>query len=128
MAIKRIYDGFVPGRHAIEAYGAGGFRFAEISHHGSILALPSGIHAWDVKQPKDVDEAAFERVFAEAEAIDLLMLGMGELPIPLAESLRWRFRELRINVEVTNSAAASRTYNILLGEGRRVAAALIAVA
>ena len=37
--------GFVPGRAPIDAYGNGGFRFADMSHRGSILALPSGIKA-----------------------------------------------------------------------------------
>ena len=42
------YEGFVPGRHLLDAVGNGGFRFAEMSHRGSILILPSGIYAWDV--------------------------------------------------------------------------------
>jgi uncharacterized protein len=42
----RRYEGFIPGRHLIDAYGAGGFRFADMSHRGSILALPTGIWAW----------------------------------------------------------------------------------
>ena len=128
MAIKRIYDGFLPGRHEIEAYGSGGFRFGEISHQGSILALPSGVHAWTVKSAKDVSEETLAPVFKEADALDLLLLGMGDIPYPIGESLRWRFREARIGVDVMQSAAAARTYNILLGEGRRVGAALIAVA
>lgn len=128
MAIKRIYEGFLPGRHEIEAYGSGGFRFGGISHQGSIIALPSGIHAYAAKAPKDVTEEALAPVFAEATEIDLLLLGMGEMPIPVGESLRWRFREVRIGLDVMHTKAAAQTYNILLNEGRRVGAALIAIA
>ncbi len=127
MAIERIYDGFLPGRHAIEAYGSGGFRFAGISHQGSILALPSGVHAYAAKTAGDVNEAALAQVFAEAAEIDLILLGMGEMPMPVSESLRWRFREMRIQIDVMHTKAAAQTYNILLGEGRRVGAALVAV-
>jgi uncharacterized protein len=127
MAQGRIYDGFVPGRHLIDSYGAGGFRFAEMSHRGSILALPSGVRAWEVSSARELTEASFAPVFAEAEAIDLLLLGTGVDPVPLAEPLRWRFKELAIGLDVMQTGAAARTYNILLAENRKVAAALIAV-
>jgi uncharacterized protein len=128
MPAGRTYDGFVPGRHVLESYGAGGFRFAEMSHRGSILALPSGIKAWPVTSAKELCEEAFAPVFAEAEAIDLLLLGTGREPGVLHEFLRWRFADAKIGVEAMQTGAAARTYNILLAENRKVAAALIAVA
>jgi uncharacterized protein len=128
MAIRRLYDGFLPGRHVIEAYGAGGFRFGEMSHRGSILALPSGIHLWSVKSFAAVTEASLAPLFAEAGEIDLVLLGTGEDMAAVPEATRWLFRDAHIGLEPMATAAAARTYNILLGEGRRVAAALIAVA
>lgn len=128
MAEGRRDSGFVPGRHLIDAYGAGGFRFAEMSHRGSILALPSGILAWSVVAPRDLDEDAFAPVLAEAEAIDLLLVGMGRDPAPLPEAVRCRLKDARIGIDVMQTGAAARTYNILIGENRKVAAALIAVA
>jgi uncharacterized protein len=123
----RIYDGFVPGRHVIDAYGAGGFRFAEMSHRGSILALPSGVKAWPVASAKNLLEQDFAPVFAEAANIEFLLIGTGRDIVPIAEALRWRFREALIGTDVMQTGAAARTYNILLAENRRVAAALIAV-
>ena len=123
----RIHDGFVPGRHLLDSYGAGGFRFADMSHRGSILALPSGIRAWPVAEPSQLSADAFAPVFAEAEAIDVLLIGTGELPVALPERLRWRFRDARIGVDVMQTGAAARTYNVMMGENRKVAAALIAV-
>jgi uncharacterized protein len=116
-----------PGRAAIEGYGGGGFRFAGMSHRGSILALPSGIWAWDVRAPAEIDETTLARVIGECAEIDLLLLGTGRDPHPLPGPLRERLRELGLRHEVLPTAAAASTYNVLLAEGRRVAAALIAV-
>ncbi len=127
MAVRRLYEGFIPGRHTIEAYGAGGFRFGEISHRGSILALPSGIHLWPVETLAAMSEASLAPLFAEADAIDLVLLGTGEDMAAVPEAVRWLFRDAHMGLEPMATAAAARTYNILFGEGRRVAAALIAV-
>ena len=78
-------------------------------------------------QAADIDEAALAPVFAEAADIDLFLLGTGRDRWTMPDALRDRFRALKINVEVTRTGTAVRTYNILLGEGRRVAAGLIAV-
>ena len=124
----RLHDGFVPGRFGIDAYGDGGFRFAEMSHRGSILALPSGIRAWDAAQASDIDAGSLAAVLAEFEAIDLLLIGTGPEIVPLPAPLRRRLKESSIGLDVMQTGAAARTYNILLAENRKVAAALIAVA
>jgi uncharacterized protein len=126
-APRRPHDGFMPGQAPIDAYSNGGFRFGDMSHRGSILVLPSGIHAWDVDSVGAFAESAFERVFAEATAIETLLIGTGATITPISEALRWRFRDLRIGVDVMQTGAAARTYNILLAERRAVAAALLAV-
>ena len=111
----------------IEAYGKGGFRFAGMSHRGSILCLPSGIWAWPVVEAGQIEETALQLVFADAKSIDLLLLGTGRTRAAIGEPLLWRFRDLKINVETMSTGQAANTYNILFGEGRRVAAGLIAV-
>ncbi|MDQ0468781.1 Mth938-like domain-containing protein [Labrys wisconsinensis] len=118
---------FLPQRLPIDGYGAGGFRFGDMSHRGSLLGLPSGMHAWAVAGPAEFSEAAFGPVFEEAAAIDILLIGAGRDPVVLAEALRWRFRDVRISVDVMTTSAAAMTWNVLLAEDRRVAAALIAV-
>jgi uncharacterized protein len=110
----------------IEAYGKGGFRFADMSHRGSLLCLPDGIWAWPPRQPSEITEGALAFVFARADAIDLLLIGAGRGGWVMPQSLRERLRAHKIPGEVTNTSSAVSTYNILLGEGRRVAAALIA--
>lgn len=125
--IRVLHDGFVPGRFAIDAYGRGGFRFADMSHRGSILALPSGIHAWPVVALTDIGVESFDKAVAERAAIDVLLLGTGPAPVPVDDAIRWILRDAGIGLEVMATGAAARTYNIMLGENRRVAAALVAV-
>ena len=72
-------------------------------------------------------EAALAPVFAEADGIGLFLLGVGRDRWAMPEDLFDQFRALKVNVEVARTGTAVSTYNILLGEGRRVAAGLIAV-
>ena len=118
--------GFLPGSHAIEGYSAGGFRFAGMSHKGSILALPSGIRAWAVASPDDLVFSAFAPVLAERDGIEHLLIGTGRGLLPLFD-LRDQLRAAGLKAEPMASDAAARTYSILLGEKRKVAAALLAV-
>lgn len=127
MAESRVYDGFVPGRFPIDAYGNGGFRFADMSHRGSILVLPSGIRAWPVTSLAEMTGSTLDPIFAEGDALELLLLGTGLEIAAIPERVRLRFREARIGLDVMQTGAAARTYNILLAENRRVGAALIAV-
>jgi uncharacterized protein len=114
-----------PGRAAIDAYGNGGFRFAEMSHRGAILCLPSGVYAWEPAAPLDI--ASFALVFAENDALQSLLLGTGAKQVFPTPDLRRAFAEAGVGLEAMNTGAACRTYNILLAEGRPVGAALIPV-
>jgi uncharacterized protein len=116
-----------PGRAPIEAYGNDGFRFADMSHRGSILCLPSGIYGWEPADRAALTENDFERLFAEASAIEVLLVGTGPSIQPLPKSLKARFRELKISSDPMSTGAAVRTYNVLLAENRAVAAALLSV-
>ena len=121
-------SGFIPGAHPIEAYGAGGFRFADMSHRGSILALPSGVSAWTALTPQDIAAETLTLLFAEpAGAVELLIVGTGADLVPLNPELRDKLRAAKIRFDPMATRLAISTYNILLGEGRRVAAALLAV-
>ncbi len=116
-----------PGRAPIDAYGNGGFRFADMSHRGSILCLPSGIYAWPVAKAEELDAAAFAPVFAEKAGLGLLLLGTGRRQVMPGPELRRAFMGVNIALEAMDTGAAARTYNVLLAEGRPLGAALIAV-
>ena len=117
----------LPRPAPIESYGNGGFRFAGMSHRGSLLCLPDGIWAWPVNSVAELSEAVLAPVFERAQALDLFLIGAGRDPYALPEPLRARFRALSISVDCLATGPAAQTYNILLGEKRRVGAGLIAV-
>ena len=118
----------LPNPAPIDTYGNGGFRFAGMSHRGSLLCLPDGVWAWPVNSVADLSEAALKPIFDRAQALDLFLIGGGRDPFALAAPLRARFRALSISVDCLATGPAAQTYNILLGEKRRVGAGLIAVA
>jgi uncharacterized protein len=120
-------DRHFPGLAPIDAYGNGGFRFAGMSHRGSILCLPSGIHGWDVVTAAELSIETLSLPLREAAGIDVLLIGSGAEIAPLGVDLRYALREHGLRVDVMPTGAAARTYNIMLGENRKVAAALIAV-
>lgn len=116
-----------PGRPPIDSYGNGGFRFAEMSHCGSLLFLPSGVWGWPPTSVEALDLDDFRRVFANDIHLEFVLLGCGQqLVIPPAE-ITEAFSNHGLGLEPMGTGAAARTYNILLAEGRLVGAALIAV-
>ena len=117
----------LPRSAPIDAYGNGGFAFAEMSHRGSLLCLPDAIWAWPVAKPEEINRASLERVFAAADGIDTLIVGTGTgVWLPPSE-LREALRAVKVVLDTMQTGPAVRTYNIMIGERRRVAAALIAV-
>lgn len=120
-------QGFYPHQAGIDGYGNGGFRFAEMSHRGSLLCLPTGMHAWDVAGPADISLDNLAPVFAAAEQIDVLLVGLGKDIAGFDKAIRQALRARGVIVEAIATGGAVRTYNILLGENRAVGAALIAV-
>ena len=117
-----------PYETPVTAYGEGGFRFAEMSHKGSILCLPTGVFAWPPVRAEDLSAADFARVFADLKRGAVLLLGTGARQIFPDAALTRAFAEAGIGLEAMSTGAAARTYNILLAERRAIAAALIAVA
>jgi uncharacterized protein len=115
-----------PGRAPIDTYARGGFGFAGMSHRGSILALPSGIYAWNVDaaqlRPED-----FAMVLVERDHIDLLLIGMGPAMARPPNPVREALDRSGLMIDPMATGHAVSTYNLLLEEGRKVAAALIAV-
>ena len=112
----------------IDAYKDRGFRFAGMSHRGSLLCFPDGIWAWSVNDVTELMEATLSAVFDRAESLDFFLIGAGPDPWTLPDTIRKRFRELALSVDAMATGAAVRTYNILLAENRPVGARLIAVA
>ena len=121
------YDGFLPGRHLIEGYGSGGFSFAGMSHRGSILATPSGIHAVSAIEVAQMDADLLAPLFSEpAGTVNLLIVGAGAGFALPPRAVRDLLKSRGMGVDPMATSHAVSTYNILLGEGRPVAALLLA--
>lgn len=111
------YDSAQP----IESYGPGFFRVAGKVLYGPVLVTP-----WDAGGWGGLDDT--EGPLALEGRIDVLFVGMGAEIAHVPVAFRDRIEAAGIGVEVMNSPAACRTYNVLLSEGRRIAAALLPVA
>ena len=104
----------------VDGYGPGFFRLGGKVHQGAVLALPTGVAGWDGLE----DTKALLDV---ADQIDVLLVGTGAEIGPLPADFRNALEAAGIGVETMASPTAARSYNMLLAEGRRVAAALIPV-
>ena len=112
------------GRQIVERYAASGFRISGAIYRGPVLVFPDRTEAWA--------EAVFTveglaPVLAHG-AIELLLLGGGRRTAPVGAELRGALKAGGIAVEPMDTGAACRTYNMLVAEERRVAAALLPLA
>jgi uncharacterized protein len=117
----------LPHQALIDSHSDGGFRFAGMSHRGSILSLPGGIWAWPVANPIALTDEALAPIFARAADLDFFILGTGAASWNMPATLRERFRAAHISADIMATGPAVRTYNVMLMESRRVGAGLIAV-
>lgn len=115
------------GSQVIDGYGEGMFRIGGVQHQGSVLVLPQQTLAWNPGSVGDLTIADFQPVLTASPTCDVLLLGCGERMLMPHERLRTSLREHGISIDPMDTGAACRTFNILLSEGRRAAAALIAL-
>ncbi len=112
----------------IEAYGGGGFRVAGERYEGSILILDDVVLAWAVQNLTAVTPDAFAPVLAAGlETVEFVLLGTGAALAPPPKPIREAMQAARLGLEVMTTPEACRLYNLMAEDGRRVAAALIAV-
>lgn len=117
-----------PYEAPVTAYGNGGFRFADMSHKGSILCLPTGVYAWDAVAAAELTPQDFALVLQQLAVHTVVLLGTGASQIFPSAAITQAFAEKGLTLEPMSTGAAARTYSVLLAEKRLVAAALIAVA
>lgn len=113
-----------PGRQIIERYAAGGFRISGVVHRGPVLVFPDRTLAWAVTSPAALSVDSLSPV-AEHGGVQILLLGLGRGGGIVPEAVRSALRARGIVIEAMGTGAACRTYNVLVAEDRRVAAALL---
>ena len=128
----RLEELVFSGQPPVDGYGDGGFRIQGAFHAGSLLLLPAGILPWEVAALGDLTAESLAPVRdagpSGGNAVDVLLIGTGARIARPAAHVVADLEAQGIGVEFMDTGAACRTYNVLLSEARRVAAALIAVA
>lgn len=115
-------------QQVIQSYAGGQFKVSGEIYGGAVFVLPSETRDWGFSgEIGDLEEADFEFLTNQADEIDVVLLGCGKATTFLKPKLRNALKEKGLSVDVMDSGAACRTYNVLMAEGRRVVAALIPV-
>ncbi|MGE3714390.1 MAG: Mth938-like domain-containing protein [Alphaproteobacteria bacterium] len=111
----------------ITGYGDGGFKINGEHVSGSLLVYAETVTPWAVQSAGDIDFKQLAEWCAQRTGIELLLLGSGISLLQPPPQARQILRQQGIALEVMNTGAACRTYNVLLAEERKVAAALVAL-
>lgn len=118
----------IPGdRQLIGAYGPGLFRVSGVVHEQSIVVFPDRTLEWHVSAFDQIDAESFAAVTEAVPPVEVLLLGTGSRHEFVSPALRRTLRDSGIVLDTMDTGAACRTYNVLMAEDRRVAAALIAL-
>ena len=126
MAVQKRERGFI-GYPTLTHYGDGGFRFAGTRHEGSALVINGAVMSWRPGDPAALVAEDLRAVLDADPKPELVLLGAGETLRPPPAALRAALEREGIALEVMATASACRVYHTLVGEGRRIAAALIAI-
>ena len=111
----------------MQRYGNGGFRVSGVAFQGSVIVMPTAATPWPVAAFANLAVEDFAPLIAHLSELDVCLLGCGVQMQPLSKDLRIALKEAGLHVDPMDTGAACRTYNVLMGEGRAVAAALIAI-
>ena len=112
-------------RKLLNSYGAGRFIVSGVEYGQSIVVTPGEVVPWANGLP--FGEASFAFLDALAAPVEILLIGTGKTITPLPPMLRQSLKDRGISIDIMDTGAACRTYNVLLSEERRVAAALAVI-
>lgn len=112
---------------SVDAWGGGGFRVSGAWRPGSLLILDDVARDWSATSLAALTLDDFADVLANRGAVEFVLLGTGLTQGLPPRTIRDGLRAAGIGLEFMFTEAAARTYNVVASEGRRVAAALIAV-
>ncbi|MRG73581.1 hypothetical protein GH722_17580 [Alphaproteobacteria bacterium HT1-32] len=110
----------------VQRYGEGRFRISGESYTGSVLVTPESVIPIPVETLADVDAGSVQSAVGDT-VIDILLVGCGGAIPRLDSDFKSAMKAAGISAEPMDTGAACRTFNVLVTEGRRVAALLIAV-
>ena len=118
------------GQQIIQSYAAGVFRISGISYEGGVIVTPANTILWD-EAPEAMDSLSvesFKALMSQADDIDVVLFGTGSKMAFVPPKLRQELSTKGLPIDVMDTGAACRTYNVLMAEGRRVVAVLMSTA
>lgn len=115
------------GRQLIQSYGDGQFKVSTVPYQGSVIVFPDETRSWSVDDASEITLDSLSPVTSQADQFDILLIGSGAVFGRIPVELRKALKDIGLVLEWMDTGAACRTFNVLVGEERRVAAALIAV-
>ncbi len=124
------------GQQIIKSYAAGVFHISGVSYEGAVLVSPIETAPWLLGDDSsmcanrpfnDLSFENFQPLISCADDIDIVLLGAGERTGFFDPDLRKKLGEKGLSIDVMDTGAACRTYNVLMAEGRRVVAALLPI-
>lgn len=113
------------GAQVIQSYAGGTFTVTGKIYTGPVIIFPDEVLEWKISAPLSAED--FSTLIERRDVLDVVLLGMGRNMTLLDPLLRKTLKERGVSPEPMDTGAACRTYNLLMAEGRRVAAALIPV-
>lgn len=116
----RLNEVSYSGAPAVDGYGEGFFRIGGVACPAPLMILPGGVADWN-----GLDDLS--PLLSAVGAVDVLLIGTGPETTHIPDAVRDALESAGIGVEIMGSAQACRTYNVLLGEGRRVGLALLPI-
>lgn len=114
------------GKYVIEGHGIGYFTINDKRYEGSQIVFPEVVIPWPPTSSEALTESDFAPILERKDEIEILLIGSGDSFMPLPPAIKSFCKDAGIAVDMMDTGAACRTYNILLAEERPIAAALIA--
>jgi len=114
-------------RNYIDHYGDGGFRISGERYEGSVIVAPEQVWPWSISVIAELTVKSVADIFSANPPIELLLIGCGARVVRVSPDVRSALKAKAIFADGMDTGAACRTYNVLMAEERRVAAALIAI-
>jgi uncharacterized protein len=111
----------------IQSYGRGGFRIAGQRYEGSLILHPQRTEPWSVSAGSDISSESLTDLIERGSSVEMLLVGCGPRFLAPPKEIAPALRAAGVGLEWMATAAACRTWNLLLADERVVIAALIAV-
>lgn len=108
----------------IQSYKGGQFKVSNTLYNKPLIVFPDQALEWDVTSVEDLAVTDFQPLIDRAAQVEVVLLGCGERGVFVPPSLRTALKQHGITIDAMDTGAACRTYNVLMAEGRLVAAAL----